>query len=275
MQGKQRVAAVIGGLVVIVGVGYWKISTHSLHEGEQNLRERRDAGRMTDDHRETFNAAEVVEKPIISSSQQPFSTEPQANTRAISQRVPSDSQPLDVSGAMPVMGTLVHAVIKQGEQQEATALSPTNDDYRFPLLVDMGNGEQAIIIGSEPIPSRSARRQLKAGDGALAKAGDQVRFRYDMFSWSTGELVETSGADVVEGLSITLGDTVEGNQVPLVLHNALYNRRVGSRIQVVFEQGLDDLPSYLNPNDGYVLVVDVEGVTPMSEGRELEVGEAE
>lgn len=171
----------------------------------------------------------------------------------------------DLRDALPVTGSLISAVIKQGDYQIVNETTSSDDDYRFPEVVDAGNNEWAMIISDDPIPSRSARRQLHVGDGVLAKAGDTIHFRYDMFSWATGELVETTQNLETQSLSLTLGNLVNSAQVPKALHNALFNRTAGSRIQVIFKQSMEDLPDYLDPNDGYVLIVEIDQVQPMNQ----------
>lgn len=155
---------------------------------------------------------------------------------------------------------IIEKAFKQGDLVEADENSPSGEDFRFPEIVSTEAGEQIIVIEDVPLPSISTRRELQAGSGDLSQIGDQVIFNYDMFSWSTGKLVESTTALDDNNLIITLGSLATGNQVPKVLHNALLNRRKGSRIQVVFEHHMNDLPDYLNPHDSYVLVVDVEDV---------------
>jgi len=74
-----------------------------------------------------------------------------------------------------------------------------------------------------------------------------------MFSWSTGELVESTD-DLDEPLTIRAGVT-EG--VPEFLSHSLLGRKIGEKIQIIFEEGMEDLPTYLDADDAYVLVVEI------------------
>lgn len=74
-----------------------------------------------------------------------------------------------------------------------------------------------------------------------------------MYSWTSGELVETTDA-FDEPITIEAGVT-EG--VPDYLSKSLLGRNLGDRIQVVFEAGMEDLPGYLDNSDAYVLVIDL------------------
>lgn len=160
-----------------------------------------------------------------------------------------------------VNGDIIGGVVKNGPTMEATEYSPSGDDYSFPAVVEDESGTLTMVIGDEQLPNHSDRRQLSKGDGLEAALGDKVRIHYDMFSWATGKLIESTRHFEEQALEITLGD----HTVPNVLQNALLNRTEGSRMQVVFEKGLTDLPQYMNQHDGYVLVVDIEEVVSTEE----------
>ena len=74
-----------------------------------------------------------------------------------------------------------------------------------------------------------------------------------MYSWSTGELVESTDS-FDEPVTLRAGVN-EG--VPEYLSNSLLGRNVGDRLQLVFETGMEDLPGYLDSADAYVLIVDL------------------
>lgn len=171
----------------------------------------------------------------------------------------------NINDSIPVVGTLVGGIIKQGDITEANEQSPTGDSFQFPEVVKNDNGDWVMVIGDQPIPNRSVRREVSRGKGAVGRAGDTIHFRYDMFSWATGELIESSNDMGGKPLVLTLGDFTQGVQVPNYLHNALLNRAEGTKLQVVFEQAIDGLPQQMNPHDGYVLMVEIDRVVPRTE----------
>ncbi|MEM7220865.1 MAG: hypothetical protein AAF515_21055 [Pseudomonadota bacterium] len=157
-----------------------------------------------------------------------------------------------------IEGTILSGIMKQGDGKPATKDSPIGDDYDFPTMLD-DNGALKMSIPDDPIPSRPSRRQLQEGNGAYLLDGDTVNLSYDMFSWSTGELVEASAEIMPQGLDYTLGAGADNAvDVPDYLSHSIRGRRNGTQLQVVLEQGTDGLPGYLDPNDGYVLVVNIE-----------------
>lgn len=202
------------------------------------------------------------------STEHSFEAVPTLTPPSPSRALDSQSMPFDVdlSDAFPVSGDLIGGVIKQGDTFAADEFTQANDDYRFPAVVESDTGDWVMVIGDEPVPSRSSRRELLHGDGAVAEVGDTIRYRFDVFSWATGELVDSSRDLPDQSAQLTLGKLVGPNKVPTVLHNALLNRTAGSRIQVVLAQSLADLPEHLNGNDGFVVVVDIDDVLSSDEG---------
>ena len=115
------------------------------------------------------------------------------------------------------------------------------------------NGTVNIDVPTGPLPTFSARRTLSKGTGSTIGFGDPVVLRYSMYSWSTGELVETT--DVLDEPVTIQAGVSEG--VPDYLSKSLLGRNVGDKIQVVFESEMEDLPGYLDNADAYILVVDL------------------
>lgn len=103
------------------------------------------------------------------------------------------------------------------------------------------------------MPAFSARKTLQSGTGSTVEFGDPVVVAYTMFNWSQGSLVEST-AEFEDPLTIRAG-IAEG--VPDYLSKSLVGRNIGDKLEVVFEAGMEDLPSYLDANDAYVLVVDL------------------
>ena len=85
--------------------------------------------------------------------------------------------------------------------------------------------------------------------------GSKINLRYDMYSWSTGELVDSSSLHSGGVLPLTLGGAER--RIPGFVEQSLLGRTAGSRVQVVLGKNTKDLPDHLNSADGYVLVVDI------------------
>jgi len=139
-----------------------------------------------------------------------------------------------------------------GSSSVAASNVIASSDFTFPDVTEVDD-QFAISSPEGATPSFPARRTLQAGSGNTIEFSDPVVLRYDMFSWSTGELVESTN-DFDEPLTIRAGVT-EG--VPEFLSHSLLGRRIGDRIQIIFEEGMEDLPPYLDANDAYVLVIEI------------------
>lgn len=127
-----------------------------------------------------------------------------------------------------------------------------SQDFAFPTVSEV-NGSFSISSPEGETPSFPARRTVEAGSGSTVEFSDPVVIRYNMFSWATGELVESTD-DFDEPVTIRAGVT-EG--VPEYLSHSLLGRKIGDTIQIIFEEGMEDLPEYLDSNDAYVLVVEL------------------
>lgn len=126
------------------------------------------------------------------------------------------------------------------------------NDFSFPEVAE-ANGGFELTIPDGPAPEFPARRELAAGTGSTIGFGDPVVLKYSMFSWSTGELVESTD-DFDQAFSVDAGLS---QGIPEYLSSSLPGRNVGDRLQLVFNAGMEDLPSYLDNTDAYVLVVDL------------------
>lgn len=127
-----------------------------------------------------------------------------------------------------------------------------NNDFAFPAVSET-NGSFEITNPLGDVPTFSARRTLEAGSGSTIEFGDPVVLRYKMFRWSTGEIVESTD-DFDEPVTIRAGIT-EG--VPEHLSHSLLGRKIGEKMQIIFEEGMEDLPGYLDSDDAYVLVIEL------------------
>jgi hypothetical protein len=138
-----------------------------------------------------------------------------------------------------------------------SAGGPTDKDgteFSFPALDDDGNNV-SMSIPAGPPPEFPARRTLSTGNGQVVGFGDPVILKYDMFAWSTGELVESS-SQFAESYTVLAGKA-DDFPVPEYLTRSLLGRSLGDRMQVILPVGTEDLPEYLDTTDAYVLVVEL------------------
>jgi len=154
---------------------------------------------------------------------------------------------IDVEGA-----GLVGSLNKIGSLTPASEVSAVSNDYMFPSI-EAGDAGFAMTIPNGALPGFSNRRTIEAGTGATIGYGDVVNIKYDMFSWATGEMVESTnqlGGD----LALQLTDNAA---IPNYLKESILGRKAGEKMQVVFEASMEDLPDYMNNEDAYVLVVEL------------------
>ena len=126
--------------------------------------------------------------------------------------------------------------------------------FAFPD-VQLSNGTDVENFSAPlgPLPEFSARRTLSAGSGDVVAFGDPVQLKYNMYSWTSGELVETTD-EFDEAVIINAG-IAEG--VPAFLSSSVLGRNKGEMLQIVYEAGMEDLPGYLDNSDAYVMVLEV------------------
>ena len=129
----------------------------------------------------------------------------------------------------------------------------SNSEFTFPKVNQSNDGDTVDIPANAALPGFSARRKISSGSGAAIEFGDPVVIKYDMYSWSTGEKVESS-EDIEEAITVQAG-VVQG--IPEYLATSLLGRQIGDKLEIVFQHNMDDLPSYLDKNDAYVLVVEI------------------
>lgn len=126
-----------------------------------------------------------------------------------------------------------------------------SNDFAFPAI-GAANG-MLTEIPSGPKPAFPARRTVSKGNGSTVEFGDPVVLSYNMYSWNTGELVESTG-QFDEPLTVRAGIN-EG--IPDYLSNSLLGRNIGDKMQIIFQPGMEGLPSYLDHTDAYVIVLDL------------------
>jgi len=126
-----------------------------------------------------------------------------------------------------------------------------SNDFTFPAA-SAANGA-LTEIPSGPKPAFPARRTLSAGGGSVIEFGDPVVLSYEMYSWTTGALVETT-ADFDDPITVQAGVS---DGLPDYLSNSLLGRNIGDKMQIIFQPGMEDLPEYLDSEDAYVLLLDL------------------
>lgn len=153
--------------------------------------------------------------------------------------------PIDVSAA-----SLVAAATKvTGGTSTASSA-----DFSFPEVTEL-NGGLTMTIPNGPAPTFPARRTVASGSGQPVTFGDSVILKYDMFSWNSGQLVESSTE--FDEAHIVQGGVSDTFPIPEYLAKSLLGRSLGDTVQVVLPVGTEDLPEYLDPNDAYVLLVEM------------------
>lgn len=160
---------------------------------------------------------------------------------------------LAASNAAPAVSAqprLVERATKLGPVLPALPGSPTADQFAMPQLRDEASG-LALVIPADRIPAQSRAVLLQRGSGSVPQLGERVTVHYDMFSWSTGALIDQVPAP------ITLWTGTAHPQVPDYLEQAIDHQPYGSQLLVVLGRGAADLQERLNSNDAYVLVVEV------------------
>jgi len=125
------------------------------------------------------------------------------------------------------------------------------NDFTFPDVAAANGTLSTIPAGAKP--AFPARRTLATGNGSVVEFGDPVVLSYSMYSWSTGELVETTD-DFEDPFTVHAGIT---DGIPDYLSNSLLGRNIGDKMQIIFQPGMEDLPEYLDSEDAYVVVLDL------------------
>lgn len=144
------------------------------------------------------------------------------------------------------------SIIGAATKNTGGEITATSTDYSLPKMMEE-NGGFSMTIPSGPAPEIPARRTIASAGGATLNFGDPVMLKYDMFSWNKGELVDSS-AQYDEAYTVKSGISDE-LPIPDYLAKSLLGRSLGDTIQVVLPVGTEDLPSQLDKEDAYILVV--------------------
>lgn len=146
------------------------------------------------------------------------------------------------------------SLVSSATKMEGGITTRSAADFNFPEVVNT-NGSITMTIPNGPAPSFPARRDISSGGGQTIQFGDPVSLKYDMFSWSTGELVESSSQ--FEEAHVVKAGMSESFPVPEILSQALLGRSLGDTLQIVFPVGTEDLPSNLDNTDAFILLVEL------------------
>ncbi len=170
-------------------------------------------------------------------------TNESANVAAESIGVSTES--IDVSDA---------SLVSEATKVSGGIVARSNSEFTFPVASYV-NGAITLAIPSSDAPTFAARKSISAGNGASIGFGDSVVLKYDMFSWEGGQLVESS-SQFAEAHTVEAGIS-DNYPIPDYLAKSLLGRSLGETMQVILPVGTEDLPSYLDPTDAYVLVVEL------------------
>lgn len=157
----------------------------------------------------------------------------------------SGTNSIDVSDA---------SLVTEATKVSGNASARTGRGFSFPSI-SVQDGSMSMVIPNGELPKFAARRTVISGTGQTIEFGDAVTLKYDMFAWSSGELVESSS--LFEEAHTVQGGISDDFPIPEYLAKSLLGRRLGDTIQVVLPVGTADLPVYLDASDAYVLMVEL------------------
>ena len=164
---------------------------------------------------------------------------------AVETFTPVTQSPVDVSDA---------SIVASAVKVSGGNITRSGGDFSFPEINDT-NGALSMTIPGGPLPTFAARRTVSSGGGQTIGYGDAVILKYDMFAWSSGELVESSS--LFEEAHTVKAGVADDFPIPEYLANSLLGRSLGDTVQVVLPVGTEDLPTYLNADDAYVILVEL------------------
>ncbi len=130
---------------------------------------------------------------------------------------------------------------------------PAVDDAPAGLVVSASADDYVVELNDgRPLPSENWSVVLREGGGRELTAGAGVALDYQLYSWSTGELVEDSS--VLEGgvLNATL-DPSSG--LPTSVVEVIVGQRADVEVLAGLAAASPEIPEYLDQTDGYYLRV--------------------
>jgi len=146
------------------------------------------------------------------------------------------------------------SIVTQASKASAGITARSGSGFSFPSVTSY-NGEMSMVIPAGPLPQFPARRTVVNGTGQTIEFGDAVTLKYDMFAWSDGALVESSS--LFEEAHTVKAGVSDDFPIPEYLAKSLLGRKLGDTVQVVLPVGTADLPAYLDPENAYVLLVEL------------------
>ena len=121
---------------------------------------------------------------------------------------------------------------------------------------EFGTAPEVVAPGGKP-PKKLETKDLIEGEGAAAKAGDQISVQYAGANYKTGEEFDSSWSRNAEPFSFTLG----GGEVIAGWDQGIVGMKVGGRRELIIPPALGygaaGSPPVIPPNETLVFVVDL------------------
>lgn len=128
--------------------------------------------------------------------------------------------------------------------------------YKWSPPGKFGTEPELVAPGGAP-PKKLESKDLIAGNGAVAKAGDQISVQYSGANFKTGEEFDSSWSRNAEPFPFTLG---EGLVIP-GWEQGIVGMKVGGRRELIIPPELGygpaGSPPTIPPNETLVFVVDL------------------
>jgi len=178
----------------------------------------------------------------------------EANIDGGSTTPPALTEPPTLTEAANLIDVSEASIVSSASKVTGGTTTRSGNDFSFPVISDDGIN-LSMAIPNDPLPRFAARRTARAGSGNPVGFGDAVILKYDMFSWTTGDLVESSSQF---DTALTVNSGVSQNvPIPEFLSQSLAGRSLGDVVQIILPAGAEDLPDYFDSNDAYVVLVEL------------------
>ncbi len=123
------------------------------------------------------------------------------------------------------------------------------------------NPTNLTVTLPEEEPDRAESRIVAEGSGEIVEPEDTVYLAWEMVNFDTGAVVESTEADLGGPALIPLGF----GAIPSALEDAVTGQPVGTRLEVLFPAGLDDLPPQFDRDQAHVLAVEIVSIVDFDE----------
>jgi peptidylprolyl isomerase len=121
------------------------------------------------------------------------------------------------------------------------------------------NAKPRVTVPDGPAPKKLEEKEIVAGDGAEAKAGDEVTVQYVGVGYDSGEEFDTSWGGAPFGFRLGAGEVIAG------WDKGVAGMKVGGRRQLVIPANLaygpSGYPPVIGPNEPLVFVIDLLAVS--------------